>query len=322
MARIAFQGEAHECDGASVLDCLLSHGHAIPHSCRTGVCQTCLMRARSGVIPERAQHGLTPGMKARGLFLACQCMPGADLDLVPANDAIELTTARVRSVDSLGADIFRVRLEPLAPYPYRAGQFARVYRDAATARNYSLASVPVLDDLLELHVSRVPGGQVSTWICDTRRVDTTLTVSEASGSCFHTPDKPDQDLLLIGGGTGLAPLVGIARDALYQGHRGRIRLYHGARTAAGLYLADILAGLAAAYPHFAFRQCADSGPGAEGVIAGSPLAAALREHPDLSNWRVYLCGSPGLVEAARMETFLAGAASCQILADPFLPSAG
>ncbi len=50
------------------------------------------------------------------------------------------------------------------------------------------------------------------------------------------------------------------------------------------------------------------------------MQAALDESPDLSGWRVYLCGNPQMVEAARMQTFLAGAGSSEIFADPFLPS--
>jgi ferredoxin-NADP reductase len=126
--------------------------------------------------------------------------------------------------------------------------------------------------------------------------------------------------LLIGTGSGLAPLYGIARDALHQGHRGLIRLYHGSRAAAGLYLGDDLNHLAAAHPNFHYEPCIS---GASSVSGRDPVAAldrAMRDQPDLSGWRVYLCGNPQMVEAARLATFLAGAASSDILADPFLPT--
>ena len=192
--------------------------------------------------------------------------------------------------------------------------------DGRTSRNYSLASVPSLDDDLMMHVRRVPGGQVSGWIFDQVQAGDTVTISEAFGDCFYVPGRSEQNLLLLGTGCGLAPLYGIARDALNSGHRGRIHLYHGSRDACGLYLVKELDAYAAAHPNFRYRPCISEGPSAEGYWAGTPLQAALDETPDLGGWRVYLCGNPQMVEAARMQTFLAGAGSSEIFADPFLPS--
>ena len=60
------------------------------------------------------------------------------------------------------------------------------------------------------------------------------------GNCFYIPDNPEQNLLLIGTGCGLAPLYGIIRDALAQGHRGAIKLYHGSKTVESLYMSKEL----------------------------------------------------------------------------------
>jgi NAD(P)H-flavin reductase len=50
------------------------------------------------------------------------------------------------------------------------------------------------------------------------------------------------------------------------------------------------------------------------------LDVALDDVPDLSGWRVYLCGNPAMVDAAKTKTFLAGASMQNIYADPFLPA--
>jgi hypothetical protein len=73
-------------------------------------------------------------------------------------------------------------------------------------------------------------------------------------------------------------------------------------------------------PNFRYRPCISDGPSADGYWAATPLQGALDESPDLTGWRVYLCGNPQMVEAARMQTFLAGVGSAKIFADPFLPS--
>jgi len=62
------------------------------------------------------------------------------------------------------------------------------------------------------------------------------------------------------------------------------------------------------------------GPYPAGLWTGTPLDLALGDHPDLTGWRVYLCGNPQMVNAAQVGTFLAGAASSEIFADPFLPT--
>jgi len=320
MPRVVFQGSSYEVDGQSVLDCLTARGHAVPNSCRVGVCQSCLMRAVRGTVPEKAQAGLIPTMMARNLFLACQCFPTQDLEVALADDVIERIEAKVSAIERLNDEMRAVRLRPSSPFEYRPGQFLRLFKDARTSRNYSLASVPSLDDDLMLHVRRFSGGLVSGWIFEQLEPGDIVTISEAFGDCFYVPGRPVQDILLLGTGCGLAPLYGVARDALNSGHRGRIHLYHGSRDASGLYLMEQLRQIAATHPNFRYRPCVSGGPSADGHWSGTPLDLALKDSPDLTGWRVYLCGNPQMVNAARMECFLAGAASSEIFADPFLPT--
>jgi ferredoxin-NADP reductase len=258
-------------------------------------------------------------MVARNLFLACQCFPTQDLEVALADDVIERIEATVSSIERLHDEIRALHIRPSVSFKYRAGQFVRLFMDARTSRNYSLASVPSLDDDLIMHVRRVSDGRVSGWIFERVRPGDTVTISEALGDCFYVPGRPEQDMLLLGTGSGLAPLYGIVRDALNCGHRGRIHLYHGSRHASGLYLIEQLRRLAAIHPNFRYRPCISEGS-ADGYWAGTPLGVALDESPELTGWRVYLCGNPQMVEAARMQAFLAGAGSSEIFADPFLPS--
>jgi ferredoxin-NADP reductase/ferredoxin len=320
MPQVVFKGSSYEAGGQSVLDCLTARGHAVPSACRAGVCQSCLMRAVRGGVPEPAQKGLSSTMVARKLFLACQCFPAQDLEVALADDVIERIQATVSAIEPLNDEIRALHIRPSGRFEYRGGQFVRLFMDALTSRNYSLASVPALDDDLIMHVRRVPGGRVSGWIFEHLQPGDSVTISEAFGDCFYVPGRPEQDILLLGTGCGLAPLYGIVRDALNCGHRGRIHLYHGSRDVCGLYLIGQLSRLAAIHANFRYRACISEGPLADGYWAGTPLGVALEESPDLTGWRVYLCGNPQMVEAARMQTFLAGAGSSEIFADPFLAS--
>ena len=107
------------------------------------------------------------------------------------------------------------------------------------------------------------------------------------GSCFYLADDPTRPLLLIGTGTGLAPLAGIVRDALAQGHTGPIRLY------------------------FTYTSCT-SADGSRAEVT------AFTETSDTTGYRVYLCGHPEMVKRAQRKAFLRGASLSDIYTNPFV----
>jgi ferredoxin-NADP reductase len=276
-----------------------------------------MMQAIKGAVPEQAQTGLKPTLAAQNYFLACSCIPQEDIEVALPDIEMSRLVAMVSSVEPLNADILGIRIIPPRPFEYKAGQFINFFKDDTTARCYSLASVPGLDDELMLHVRKVPGGLVSGWIFASLQPGDAITISAATGDCFYVPGNPAQNILLIGTGSGLAPLYGIVRDALRNGHTGKIRLYHGSYNTAGLYLVDELRTLAAANPNFNYVPCVSDGVAPAGYAQGVVLDVALAENLDLTGWRVFLCGNPDMVNAAKKETFFAGASMRDIFADPF-----
>jgi NAD(P)H-flavin reductase/ferredoxin len=304
--------------GERVLDGLERAGVRVPSSCRAGACQSCLLRATRGTPPAAAQVGLKATLKAQGYFLACLAEPTEDLAIATADDAALGVEARVTAVEALGPDVAAVRLVPDRPLEYRPGQFVTVMRADGLARSYSLASHPDEDDALELHVRRLPGGRMSGWLASPEAVGARVTLRGPSGSCFYVPGAPAQPLLLAGAGTGLAPLLGIARDALRAGHQGPITLVHGGRTAAGLYCVDRLQALAAAHANVTYVPCVLEGPGEGAVTVGALDAVVAQRAPSLKGHRAYLCGDPDLVTRLRKKVFLAGARMDEIFADAFV----
>ena len=317
MPKIIYGGQSYECDEGSVLDCLTAHGVAVPSSCRSGVCQTCLMRVTEGEVPEKARAGLKPTLAAQNYFLACSCYPEKDIEVVLPEAGLGRLEAKVARVEYLNADILGIRLKPSRTFEYKAGQFINLFKDEATARSYSLASVPALEEELFLNVRKVPGGLVSGWAFADIKAGDTLTISEASGDCFYVPGHPEQNILLIATGSGLAPLYGIIRDALLNAHHGKLSLYHGSYNADGFYLVEELRELAQAHPNFEYVPCISDGVASAGYASGMVLDVALADNPDLSGWRVFLCGNPNMVNAAKQQTFFAGASMRDIFADPF-----
>lgn len=317
MTKIIYGGQSYECGESSVLDCLTAQGVPVPSSCHSGVCQTCLMRAVHGEVPEKAQAGLKPTLVAQNYFMACSCYPEQDIEVVLPEAGMGKLQARVTSVEYLNADILGIRLKPARSFEYRAGQFINLFKDETTARCYSLASVPALGEELFLNVRKVPSGLVSGWAFENLKAGDGITISEATGDCFYVPGNPEQNVLLIATGSGLAPLYGIIRDAILNGHQGKLSLYHGSYNPEGFYLVDELRKLAQTYPNFSYVPCVSDGDAPLGYAPGMVLDVALADNPELSGWRVFLCGNPNMVNAAKKQTFFAGASMREIHADPF-----
>ena len=321
MPIISFEGEQYECNaGESVLDCLTRHGVSVNYSCRAGVCQSCMMVAEEGDPTPASQVGIRETLKAQNHFLICACMPETDMSVAVPDRVGSSFETPVLSLDKLSEDVIRVRLARPENYDYLPGQFLNLTNDAGVSRSYSLASVPELDDFLELQIRVVPGGQVSGWVAERVQAGDTVTISQSAGQCSYMPGREQQPLLLVGTGTGLAPLIGIARDALRQGHTGPIHLYHGSSTADGLYQVAELHAMDQANATFHYQPCVSRGTVPDGVRSGRAADLALQDIAKLSGWRVYLCGREDMVKTLQKKTFLAGASMQDIFADPFVDS--
>lgn len=325
MAFVHFDG--HTCEmqaGESVLDSLLRCGVSVAHACKAGSCGSCMLRAVAGTIPSPAQAGLKDSWKAQGYFLACICRPEGDLTATEVGADARIA-ARITAIEPLSPDVLRVRLTCAGEFDFYAGQYLTLVHPNGLARSYSIASLPH-DGVVELHVRLIPGGRMSSWLRDEARPGVAVQLQGPSGECFYVPGQPEQPILLIGTGTGLAPLYGILRDALRAGHTGPVHLIHGAVQPAGLYLRAELAQLHAAHKNFSYTPTvlhADS-PQADSpgnFEVGSIEALLAARFLKLAGWRGFVCGDPGLVRSLKRKLFLAGMAMRDINSDAFLPSA-
>lgn len=320
MPEIEYEGGRYSvADGESVLDVLLRNGIKAAHSCKAGACGSCIMRATEGEIPAKAQAGLKESWKSQGYFLACLCRPMENLAIAGVGDDAR-STAIIAALDLLSSDVMRVRLRCEQAIHFRAGQYITVLRDEGLARSYSIASLPEEREI-ELHVRRISGGRMSGWFHTEARIGTSVSILGPSGECFYVPGRDEQPLLLVGAGTGLAPLYGILRDALRHKHRGHIHLFHGAVHPGGLYLVDEIRRLAERHLHVEYTPVVLNGSEAEGYAVGSIDQVVSKRFPNLSGWRGFVCGDPGLVGLLKKKLFLSGMASREIHADAFVPAA-
>lgn len=305
-------------DGESVLGVLLRNEVAVENGCRVGACQACLLRS-SDPVPPKSQQGLDDSLVERGVFMSCQADPvgvtsveRVGSEVLPSYSA-ELVEKRFATED---VAILTLRCEGL---PNRPGKFVRLSHASGITRAYSLAT-PAWGPpgLHEFHVRIIPEGQMSGLLLQAKAGER-FQISGPLGKCAYRSEAGLEPMLLIGSGTGLAPLYGIASEAIQRGHQGQIHLYHGAATSSRLYFREEMSRLTEMAPNVYYVTCAEAEIG-EGDRTGSPLTHALADLPNLEGFKVYLCGHPDLVKSAQKKCFLAGANLRDIAADAFVPT--
>lgn len=309
-------------ENETVLDCLLRSGQNIPHSCKAGSCQSCMMKMVKGEIPEIAQQDISTNFKQMGYFLSCQCRPKSDVS-VQLPDSVNFDIkASIIEKKSLGGNVLKVGLRLLGDFEYRAGQYITIANDQGLVRCYSIANKTKKDRDIDLHVRLLPNGKMGGWLQDVAKIGDEVVVRGPAGDCFYlNSDNKDYPILLSGTGTGLSPLYGILLDALESGHRGEIKLYHGALKEADLYFIEELREIAEKYSNFTYIPCVLRGEEGSFYKAGNIEDIVLAELPqDKSQLKAYLCGAPDLVNSLKIKIFLAGVSTPNIHSDAFLPS--
>ena len=322
MTRITFDDQFFETEPSeTVLQTLLRHNMQVPYGCRAGVCQSCLMRCLDETpVPATSQMGLKASQQKENYFLPCICLSENDMSVIlPHADDVWLD-GQVVDKYALSSNVMLLKIQSKEPLAFFAGQFVNLRNKAGVTRSYSIATIPNASHTLIFHIRILPHGQFSRWVADEVAIGMSLNFSQAQGSCHYIEGKSEQPLLLIGTGTGLAPLYGIIRDALENHHHsGDIHLFHGSRDATGLYFESKLHDMAKNHTNFHYTPCV-SGENSDQTIymKGRANQIALEKFSQLNGWRVYLCGQPDMVLQTKKMAYLQGASLKDIYADAFL----
>ena len=294
--------------GSNLLDALNQNGVSVPYSCRAGSCHACLVQCMLGLQSDSRPDALSAEQRQQGWRLACQCQVIEDLQVHAFDPLQDGSPAEVAAVDWLSSSVLRLRLTPMRPLRYSAGQHLVLWA-GHVARPYSLASLPGEDRFLEFHLDcRQPGA-----FSDAARllqIGDSLRLGELRGGALHyDADWHTRPLWLMAAGTGLGPLFGVLREALRQDHQGTIRVIHLAHDADEHYLAKPLQAMAASRANLNIE-----------LWTPTELAAALAQLRLVSRQtQALLCGSPDSVDAFARRLYLAGLPRNQLLADVFLP---
>jgi NAD(P)H-flavin reductase/hemoglobin-like flavoprotein len=201
---------------------------------------------------------------------------------------------------SLDIAVIHVRLDK--PLDYRPGQSLAVETPLRPRvwRYYSPANAPRDDGIVELHVRIVAGGQVSAALVQALQPGDVLRLGSPVGSRLTLTQRTGGDLVLIAGGTGLAPLRALIDQVVVEHALGadvppprRVCLYLGGRVQSDLYDLANLQRLAHEQPWLSVVPVLSSDlsyQGERGLVAD----VALRHGP-WSDPQIYVCGSPAMV---------------------------
>lgn len=321
MAILSYKQHDYICrENETVLDTLLRENISIPHGCRQGVCQSCVMQSVDTSPPDAAQEGLRENQKQQNHFLSCLCKPEQDMEI----DAIEqldfVHEFEVLAKEMLNRDTLLLRLSHGKEFTFKSGQFINLKSPDNTVRSYSISNIPNEEQHLELQIRLLPNGRFGSWVYHDLEVGHNISASSALGNCFYNTERQEQGLLLVGTGSGLAPLYGILQDALRQAHKGAIHLFHGSRDAEGLYLREQIQQLVSENNNFNYTACVSGDYKDEhlGLYSqGRVHEVALSTYNNLNGWRVYVCGHPEMVKQMQTQVFLKGANLEDIYADAF-----
>jgi len=204
------------------------------------------------------------------------------------------------------------RLRPEAPAPHLAGQHYVVRLTApdgyTASRSYSVASAPEDTGEIELTVERLENGEVSTFLHDVAEVGDELEVRGPIGGFFvwdgHTP------AVLVGGGSGVVPLMSMLRLARRQGPNHPLRLVVSVRSPEELLYAGELPGPDVTVVYTRRAPAGAGRPPGRLALADLPAPAEL----------AYVCGSSGFADAATALLLEAGMPAGAIRVERFGPS--
>lgn len=302
--------------GQSVLDACLREGIWLPHACTHGTCGTCKALVTDGEVNQgnASPFALLDGERAEGKALICVATPRGDLTIESEIDVDEDVdvhpvrdyTGTVRVVADAAADVRRLVIELDRPLAFNPGQYVQLSVPSGEpeapgeTRPYSIASAPSAAQgahpVIELHVRCLPGGVATAgWIFAGLSPGDTVSLSGPYGQFSFRTARPEP-VMLLAGGTGLAPMKAILAHLAEADAADRlVTLYHGARTVADLYEHDWLREFAAEHDWFSYRPALsrDRWEGRSGRVP--ELLAA--DYPRAAGHAAYICGKPAFVEA-------------------------
>lgn len=302
----------------TVLQAAFRQGVMLMHGCKEGQCSSCksfLLEGDEGEefeLDRYSTFALNDFEKEEGYTLLCRTHAYDDLvvellnydeEMIHSGLPIADATVEVVSNDHVTHDMRHlvVRLVEPGTFKFFPGQYVDfAVPGTDETRSFSMANTSSVESgRLEFVIRIYPGGLFSQFLDTKVALGDRLRVTGPYGM-FTLRNAPDADLVFVGGGAGMAPILALLRSMAERGIERRATFYYGARGRGDLCFEDELRGLEARLPGFRYVAALsepgddDGWDGETGLITD----VVARHESDLSGADAYVCGPPPMVEAA------------------------
>jgi len=312
----------------SILDAAIRQGVGLPYGCRNGACGKCAGEVLSGETEYDTEALLAMAKKEHeaGKTLFCQAHAISDLEIqvreIVKSTDIEIKTlpCRVEKMELLTHDVMKLQLKlpETERLQFLAGQYLEILLKDGKRRAFSIANAPHDDKYIELHIRHVPDGQFGDFVFEGLKEKALMRIQGPLGSYFLREDS-ERPIILMGGGTGFAPLKSMLEHAFYINLQRPIHLFCGVRSKRDLYMDEMVQHWLKQYKNLKYTAVLseplveDNWQGETGFVHESVIA----HYPDLANFDVYLSGPPPMVKAGMDLFYEKGLPETQIYSDSF-----
>lgn len=332
MARITIEGGASFDCGAddTLARAGLRAGLAMPYACNVGSCGTCRFQLVEGEVAHRREDApaWTDRDRKRGRWLGCQAQPLSDCaikvrldpECAPLHPPVRMT-GELKDVADITHDIREFAFALDGPDAFRPGQYALLALPGVEgARGYSMCNLAG-EGVWRFQIKRVPDGAATGVLFDVLRPGDRVAIDGPYGSAYLREDSP-RDLLLIAGGSGLSPMVSIARGAVASPALAErdIHFLYGGRAVRDLCGEAMLAELPGYGKRLSYVPAlSEPAPGDDWSGTTGFLHDVARERfgDRLPEFEIYFAGPPLMAQALQAMLHEAGVPPAQVHFDEF-----
>jgi propane monooxygenase reductase subunit len=296
-------------ENQTILRAAAEQGIMLMHGCKEGQCASCKSFVLEGEDIEHDRYStfaLPDYEKEEGYTLLCRAHAYEDVtiellnydeDMIRSGLPIQQAVAEVVSKDPVTHDMRHLVLRLVEPGEIKF--FPGQYMDIAVpgtdqVRSFSMANTSSKDGLLEFVIKVYPDGLFSHFLDTRLEPGDRLEITGPFG--VFTLREGDADLVFIGGGAGMAPILSLLRSMAERGIGRKATFFYGARGRRDLCFEDEIRALAEKLPDFSYVPALshEEWDGETGLITD----VVKRLVGNISGAHAYVCGPPPMVEAA------------------------
>ena len=317
----------------TILRAAAEQGVMLMHGCKEGQCAACKSFILDGEDVEHDRYStfaLPDYEKEEGFTLLCRAHAYEDLtiellnydeEMIRSGLPITEAVAEVVSIEPVTHDLRHLVLRLVEPTEVKffPGQYVDIaVPDTEESRSFSMANTSSRDGRLEFVIKVYPDGLFSRFLDTKLAVGDRLDLTGPFG-VFTLREGHDTDLIFVGGGAGMAPILSLLRTMSERGIDRKATFYYGARTRNDLCFEKELHGLEESLPRFRYVPALSEPTddckwdGETGLITD----VCKRLESDLAGRDAYVCGPPPMVEAAMVTLAQLGVVESRIYYDKF-----